>query len=157
MERPCVCKPSAYVGWHKVNLKAEFSRFQFRFFFLQGRLPKKGWRDQSALLFIHCWREDYWIHTFPKGISTMWNANSLVQDLNSGCHIYFLRQEQFNPCTSMICVVLPWQIARPLIFLVLHRISFLNLRCRFIFTYIHIYISTYAEITAKRKKNLCKF
>ena len=26
-----------------------------------------------------------WIHSFPKGISTMWNTNSLVQDLDS-CH-----------------------------------------------------------------------
>ena len=30
----------------------------------------------------HSW-EDNWIHTFPKGISAMWNAISLGQDLNS--------------------------------------------------------------------------
>ena len=30
--------------------------------------------------------------TFRKGISTMWNANSLVQDLNSGNRVFFLRQ-----------------------------------------------------------------
>ena len=37
----------------------------------------------SALLFTHSWRENNWIHTFPKGISAMWNAIRLVQDLNS--------------------------------------------------------------------------
>ena len=31
--------------------------------------------------FTHSWRENNWIHTFPKGISAMWNAISLVQDL----------------------------------------------------------------------------
>ena len=30
------------------------------------------------------------MYTFPKGISAMWNANSLIQDLNSGLHAYFL-------------------------------------------------------------------
>ena len=30
----------------------------------------------------HSWRENNWIHTFPKGISAMWNAVGLVQDLN---------------------------------------------------------------------------
>ena len=32
------------------------------------------------------------IHTFPKGISTMWNANSLVQELNFERRIHFLSQ-----------------------------------------------------------------
>ena len=30
-----------------------------------------GWRNQSALLFTHSWRENDWIHTFPKGISAV--------------------------------------------------------------------------------------
>ena len=33
-----------------------------------------------------------WIHTFPKGISAMWNAISLVQDLNSCRRVHFLRR-----------------------------------------------------------------
>ena len=33
-----------------------------------------------------------WIHTFPKGISAMWNAISLVDDLNSCRRIHFLRR-----------------------------------------------------------------
>ena len=43
-------------------------------------------------LFTHSWRENNWIHTFPKGISAMWNAISLVQDLNSYRHVHFLRR-----------------------------------------------------------------
>ena len=43
-------------------------------------MPHQGWRTQSALLIIHIWRENNWIHIFPKSISAMWNAISLVQD-----------------------------------------------------------------------------
>ena len=60
--------------WHKVNSLAEFHRFEFRVFLLLDWLPHQGWRSQSALLFTHRWRENNWIHTFPKGISAMWNA-----------------------------------------------------------------------------------
>ena len=28
---------------------------------------------KTALLFIHSWKENRWIHDFPKGISTKWN------------------------------------------------------------------------------------
>ena len=42
--------------------------------------------------FNHIWRENNWIHTFPKGISAMWNAISLVQDLNSCRRVHFLRR-----------------------------------------------------------------
>ena len=49
-------------------------------------------KNQSALLFTHSWRENNWIHTFPKGISAMWNAISLVLDLNSCCRVHFLRR-----------------------------------------------------------------
>ena len=47
---------------------------------------------QSLLLFTHSWRDNYWIHTFPKGISAMWNAISLVQDLNSYRRVYSQRR-----------------------------------------------------------------
>ena len=46
---------------------------------------------QNTLLFTHGWRENM-IHTISKGISTMWNANSFVQELNSGKRVPFLRQ-----------------------------------------------------------------
>ena len=69
--------------WHKVNFEAEFNRFEFRVLPLQ---------DKPALLFTHSWRENNWIHTFPKDISAMWNAISLVQDLNSCHRAHFLRR-----------------------------------------------------------------
>ena len=64
---------------HKVSFKAEFNRLEFRVLLLLNSLPHQGWRTQSVLLFTHSWRENIWIHTFPKGISTMWNAISPVQ------------------------------------------------------------------------------
>ena len=36
--------------------------------------------------------ENKWIHAFLKGISTKWNINNLVLDLNSGCQFHFLWQ-----------------------------------------------------------------
>ena len=57
--------------WHKVN-------------FLSG--------NQSVQLFTHSWRENNWIHTFPKDISAMWNAINLVQDLNSSRRVHFLQR-----------------------------------------------------------------
>ena len=67
--------------------------YRFEFSFPSPRLvasPKL--KSQSALLFTHSWRENNWIHTFPKGISAMWNAISLVQDLNSCRRVHFLRR-----------------------------------------------------------------
>ena len=40
--------------------------------------------------YTHSWRENNWIHTFPKGISAMWNAISLVQELNSYRRVHIL-------------------------------------------------------------------
>ena len=42
------------------------------------------------LTMIYSWRENNWIHTFPKGISAMWNAISHVQDLNLYRRVHFL-------------------------------------------------------------------
>ena len=39
-------------------------------FFLSSKWsPKQGWRTLSTELFIHCWRKNRWIHTFPKGLA----------------------------------------------------------------------------------------
>ena len=57
----------------------EFNRFEFRGFLLLDYLLHQGWKTQSVLLFTNSWRDNNWIHTFPKGISAMWNAISLVQ------------------------------------------------------------------------------
>ena len=74
--------------WHKVNsFKVECNRFEFRVFLLLDLLPHQGWRTQSALPFTHSWRENNWIHTFPKGISAMWNAISPGFELVSLCPI----------------------------------------------------------------------
>ena len=75
----------------------EFERFEFRVFLLLGLLPYQGWRAQSVLLFTYIWREDNWIHTFPKSISAMWNANSLIQGLNLGHCVHFLWQYPLHP------------------------------------------------------------
>ena len=82
--------------WHKVIFWAKSNRFEFRVFLLLDLLPHQGWSTQSVLLFTHSWRESNWIHTFPKGISAMWNAISLVQDLNSCCRVHFLRWEPLH-------------------------------------------------------------
>ena len=41
--------------------------------------------------FNNSWREISWMHTFTKSICAMWNANSLIQDLNSGISVNFLQ------------------------------------------------------------------
>ena len=44
----------------------------------------------TALLFIHKWKENNWIRTFPQGISAISNAHCLVQDLKLVCQVHFL-------------------------------------------------------------------
>ena len=39
-------------------------------------------KSPTILLFSHSWRENNWMHTFPNGISSMWNAYSFAEDLN---------------------------------------------------------------------------
>ena len=73
-----------FFKWSLTGLNSEF-------FLLLDLLPHQAWRTQSALLFTHSWRENNWIHTFPKGINTMWNAINLVQELNSCRRVQFLR------------------------------------------------------------------
>ena len=46
----------------------------------------------GVILFFYGWEwGNRLINAFHKGIIRKWNANSLVQDLNSGCRFYFLR------------------------------------------------------------------
>ena len=71
------------------------SGFEFRIFLLLDWLTYK-----FALLFTHSWRVNSWIHTFPQGISIMWNANSFDQDLNWGCRVHFLQQQSLYYATS---------------------------------------------------------
>ena len=73
----------------KCYFLAESHRFEFSVFLLLYWLPYEGWRAKSNLLFTYSWRENNWIHTFPKCISAMWKASILVQDLNSGRWVHF--------------------------------------------------------------------
>ena len=63
---------------YKIKFWVEFNKFFF--------LP------YSALLFTYWWREDIWMHTFPKVIKVMWNTNSFVQELNSSSRVHFPRR-----------------------------------------------------------------
>ena len=66
---------------------------------------------QSALLFTHSWRENNWIHTFPKGISAMWNAINLVPDLNSYRRVHFYNDNRYPTGASKMSRYLPTQSA----------------------------------------------
>ena len=67
------------------GLNSEFS-------FSKTSFLTKAEEPSLPYYFTHCWKENNWIHTFPKGISAMWNAMSLVQDLNSCRRVHFLRR-----------------------------------------------------------------
>ena len=65
--------------------KTEFYVSEFTIFLLPDWLSLQSKIAQFSLQFTHDWRENRWIHAYPKCISVKGNANSLVQDLNS-CH-----------------------------------------------------------------------
>ena len=46
---------------------------------------------QVKSLCTNSWKDNNWIHAFPKGKSSMWNADILVRDLNLGSRVNFLR------------------------------------------------------------------
>ena len=60
-------------------------------YFLLDLLPYGSERTLSTQLFAQSWCEKRGIHAFLKGISTKWNRNSFVQDLNFGLWFHFLR------------------------------------------------------------------
>ena len=84
--------PSARAGYdtRSIFFKEEFNRFWIQSF------PSPRLVASPRLKSLVCpniyWRENNWIHTFPKGISAMWNAISLFQDLNSCRRVHFLRR-----------------------------------------------------------------
>ena len=74
--------------WHRVNLfKRSLTGLNS-----ETSCLTKAEEPSLSYYFTHSWRENNRIHTFPKGISAMWNAISLVQDLNSCRHVCFLRR-----------------------------------------------------------------
>ena len=69
----------------KADLNSEF------FFSSTERLSKAKKKTHPVLLFVHPWAEgsrQMGLY-FLKGISTKWNANSFVHDLNSGYRFHF--------------------------------------------------------------------
>ena len=72
--------------------KEGFCRFKFRVFVFLDWLPNQVWRTKSALVFMHSLWKNNWIYTFPKGISSMWNAVSTVLNLNSYRRVRFLQR-----------------------------------------------------------------
>ena len=78
----CIYFPPTWAGCNtKCMLKQSLMGLN-SVFLLQDWLLYQSERIQSAL-FMNCWRETSSIHIFLKGISAIWNTNSLVQDLNS--------------------------------------------------------------------------
>ena len=75
------CDIRSIFKWSLTGLNSEFS------FSLISCYTKV--RGQSALLFTHSLRENSWMNTFPKDISTIWNTNSFIQDLNVGHCVHF--------------------------------------------------------------------
>ena len=65
------------------------NRFEIRIFLLRHTKIKEPY---MLYYFTPCWRENSWIHAFPKGINAMWNTNNLVQDLKSVCLVHFHRR-----------------------------------------------------------------
>ena len=54
--------------------KFELNRFELKVFFLPDWLPYQVWRVHSVLLFTYSWKENSWMHPFPKDISTIWKC-----------------------------------------------------------------------------------
>ena len=70
----------------------------------QFSFSKTGLKEPSLLYyFIYSWRENSWIHAFSKDISTMWNASSLVQDLNSCRCIHFQWRNSWHHGHLRLC------------------------------------------------------
>ena len=49
-------------------------------------------KEPSLTYYFANTRDNSWIYTFPKDIRNIWNAESFVQDLNSGNRVHILRR-----------------------------------------------------------------
>ena len=78
---------SARAGYDTRSIfKAEFNRFELKVFLLLTSCLTKA-EEPNLPYYLPSWRENNWIHTFPKGISAMWNAISPGFELVSPCPI----------------------------------------------------------------------
>ena len=76
-------KITARAGYDSRSIFKRCNRFEFGVFLLLDSLPQSRLKNLVCPIFYPYLEENNWIHTFPKGISTMWNAISRCQDLNS--------------------------------------------------------------------------
>ena len=73
---------------HKVNFYAEFNGVEFRIFLRLHWLSYQCKRAQFSLqLSIH--EENIWVYKFSKSIGSMWDAITIIQDLNLGLPVWF--------------------------------------------------------------------
>ena len=64
---PYLPNPSTRAGYDTRSIfKRSLTGLNSEFSFSWTSLPHIGWRTQCAELFTHSWRENNWIHTFPK-------------------------------------------------------------------------------------------
>ena len=85
--------PSARAGYDTRSIfKRSLTGLSSEFSFSYTSCLIKAEEPSLPYYFTHSWRENNWIHTFPKGISAMWNAIGLVQVLNSCHRVHFLRR-----------------------------------------------------------------
>ena len=63
---------------------------------------KRSLTVQNRIFLFLGWEDNSWIHAFPKVMSVMWNANSIVWDLNSVRRVHFLRRQPwYYKCLSI--------------------------------------------------------
>ena len=82
--------------WYQVIFKRSLIGLNSEFSFSKTSRLTKAEEPSLPYYFTHIWKENNWIHTFPKGIRAMWNAISLVQDLNSCRRVHFLQRKPLN-------------------------------------------------------------
>ena len=78
----------------------DFNRFEISF------LSPRPVAIQRLKSLTHIWNKNSLIHTFRKNISTMWNVNKLIQDLNFELSCYFLWSYSLNHKCLFQCKVL---------------------------------------------------
>ena len=97
------------------NFKRSLTGLSLVFSFSKTGCLTKNNETKSVLLFTHNWMGNNWIHTSPKGICAMWNAISLVQNLNFCRPVHFFMKISITPwalihaCVCLFGLVL-WHI-----------------------------------------------
>ena len=89
--------------WKRSLLVALDYGGQLYFLIIAVIIPR--FKNQSTLLFTNSWRENCWMHTFPKGISAIWNADRLVQDFELGLVYIYIYIYIYILCVCVcVCV-----------------------------------------------------